>query len=170
MGAAQTSIRQPSAAEADARNEVFEVLKNARRRAVLRYLLYEEPEAEFRDLVEYVASRENGTNSDSVSPAERNRVRTALYQHHLDKLADTGFIEYDKREGVVRRNGRTDEVVDLLEPTTRQKPATILYAFGVAVLGIGILIAAIPASNAFAGAIVGSLGLALILYQYRSGN
>ena len=168
MGAAQQSLRQPSVEEADARNEVFEVLKNARRRAVLRYLLYEEPEAEFRDLVEYVAARENETSPDGVSPAERNRVRTALYQHHLDKLADTGFIEYDKREGVVRRNGRTDEVVDLIEPTGREEPKTILYAFGVAVLGIGVLIAAIPASSAFAGAIVGILGLALILYQYRT--
>lgn len=170
MGAGQSPLRQPSIEEADSRNEVFDVLKNARWRAVLRYLLYEEPEADFRELVDYVAGRENETKPDGLSPAERNRVRTALYQHHLDKLSDAGFIDYEKREGVVRRNGRTDEVIDFIDPRAREKPETILYAFGVAVLGIGLLIAAIPIQSAFAGVLVGILGLAMVLYQYRSAG
>lgn len=164
MGAGHTPLRQPSVEEADSRNQVFEVLKNARRRAVLRYLLYEDPEAEFRELVEYVAAKENGADPDAIGADERNRVRTALYQHHLDKLAETGFIEYQKREGIVRRNGRTDEVVEFIEPSAQGRPTNAIYALGATVLGLGILILTIPAVTAVAGIAISILGIGVVLY------
>jgi len=170
MGASLTSTGSESSPTADSPDDVFEILKNARRRAVLRYLLHEEPEVEFRELVEYVAAQENDLQPDRVSAAQRNRVRTALYQHHLDKLASNGFIEYDKRDGTIRRNGRTNEIEQFIEPQTDAPSAVGEYAFGLLVLGVGIILALVPAWSYFAAVIVASLGLLLILYGFESSR
>jgi hypothetical protein len=54
------------------------------------------------ELVERVASWENGKEAGALTHRERKRVRNALRQFHLPKMVDYGFVEYDSVEGTVR--------------------------------------------------------------------
>lgn len=85
------------------KDDAFHVLQNARRRAVLRYLLDHEEQGAFRmrDLAEEVAAWEHGTTVRQLSSDERQRVYIALYQSHLPKLDDHDIIDYDQSRGVV---------------------------------------------------------------------
>ena len=147
---------------------LFETLKNARRRAVLRYLINESETASFRDLVEYVAARENETQPESVSSAQRNRVRTALYQHHLGKLEEHGFITYDKREGTVSLNGNADQVRPYIEVEDEQRTETVNYLFGGAMIAIAALVFWMPALNGLSAVTVAGLGILLLAHTYRT--
>lgn len=154
----------------DSPDGLFETLKNSRRRAVLRYLLYEEDPADFRDLVQYVAARENETEREHVTAAQRNRVRTALYQHHLGKLAEHGFIDYDKREGVVSLNGNAEWVKPYIEPAESTDRTLAEYVFGVLLIGIAAITALIPTAATLSALAVGGIGLLLILYTYETSG
>lgn len=146
---------------------IYETLKNSRRRAVLQYLLYEERTADFRELVEYVAAQENGAEPGEITPAQRNRVRTALYQHHLDKLADLGYIEYDKREGTIRATEETYSVEGYIDPHATWKPGIGEYAFGLLILAVGAVLAWMPTLTGFAAVAVGGIGGLLILHTHE---
>lgn len=84
------------------REEVFEVLSNERRRYALDYLKqHVDHPVEFRDLVDHVAIRENGIDSESLEYEHRKPVYAALRQTHLPKLSASGMVEYDRESGEV---------------------------------------------------------------------
>jgi DNA primase len=95
-------------------DDAFHLLQNARRRAVLRYLLEHEGESQFamRDIAEQVAAWEHDTTVSQLSSDERQRVYIALYQNHLPKLDDQGIIQYNQPRGVVEPEPR----IRLLQP------------------------------------------------------
>ncbi|MFW6384874.1 MAG: DUF7344 domain-containing protein [Halodesulfurarchaeum sp.] len=149
------------------RDEIFDTLKNSRRRAVLEYLIREESTAEFRELVRYVAAKENETSPSEVSTAQRNRVRTALYQHHLGKLAEHGFIEYDKREGTIHLEDDAERIAPFLGATETEKTDVHDYLFGILVLGITALLVWVPAWTVGHSVVAyGVIGFAFIAYTY----
>jgi hypothetical protein len=63
-----------------------------------------------RDVAEQVAAWENDTTVAALRSDERQRVYVALYQSHLDTLADAGVIEYDKSRGVLEPRPLLDRV------------------------------------------------------------
>lgn len=79
---------------------IFELLKNARRRRVLRYLESHE-RTELSTLAEHIAAKENDVDKGMLTSTQRKRVYIALYQCHLPKLDDTGVIEYEQARGTV---------------------------------------------------------------------
>jgi hypothetical protein len=83
------------------KDELFHLLQNSRRRAVLRYLRGREGPVRMRDVAEQVAAWEHDTTVAGLSSDERQRVYIALYQSHLDALAEAGVIAYDKSRGTV---------------------------------------------------------------------
>lgn len=149
---------------------LFDTLKNSRRRAVLRYLLYEEDTADFRDLVEYVAARENDVSVEEVSAAQRNRVRTALYQHHLGKLAEHGFIDYDQREGLIELNGNAETIRPYIDPASTRDRNRADFAFGALALGVAGALALIPTLTPYATLALGGIGLLLVTYAYETST
>lgn len=149
---------------------LFDTLKNSRRRAVLHYLLYEDERADFRDLVEYVAAKENDVGIEEVSATQRNRVRTALYQHHLGKLAEHGFIEYDQREGVVELNGNAESIRPYIDPGATRDRNLAEYAFGGLALGLAGVLALVPSLMSYATLALGGLGLLLVTYAYETAS
>lgn len=100
-------------------DQVFHLLQNERRRAVLRYLRGVDGVVDMREVVENVAAEEYDTDPRSLSSTERQRVYIALYQSHLPKLADFGVIEYDQSRGWVERTPLADQLGQYLdvEPT-----------------------------------------------------
>ncbi|MFW6384733.1 MAG: DUF7344 domain-containing protein [Halodesulfurarchaeum sp.] len=80
-------------------DQVFEVLKNQRRRYVLQYLTEEDDEVSIGELAEQIAAWEYGKDVRQISSQERKRVYVGLYQCHLPKMDDVGAISYNKPRG-----------------------------------------------------------------------
>lgn len=99
----QPGVQHGGETESLDRDAAFTLLKNPRRRAVLRHL-EETPETTLSDLADRIAAEENDTTPELLSSSDRKRVYISLYQGHLPKLAEFGVIEYDQSRGdVVRR-------------------------------------------------------------------
>lgn len=78
----------------------FDVLRDPWRRAICRYALRTEADTVTQGtLVDYIADRAPGAAHRDL---ERRSVATELRHVHLPKLTDTGLIEYDRRDEVVR--------------------------------------------------------------------
>lgn len=94
---------------------VFDLLSNARRRAVLRSLSTTR-ETTLRALSERIAAAENGVDPEALTAAQRKRVAIGLYQSHLPKLARAGVVAYDRDRGTVARTpsaAQLDPFLDL---------------------------------------------------------
>jgi hypothetical protein len=85
--------------EALSLDQVYELLKNERRRLVLDHLDGVEGSVSMSDLSEAVAARENGKPVAEISSDERKRVYVGLHQCHLPKMDEAGVIEFDKDRG-----------------------------------------------------------------------
>jgi len=92
------------------KGEIFDVLRNQRRRYVLQYLKRMDDPVELGELATQVAAWEYDTSVDEVSSEQRKRVYTTLQQTHLDKMDEAGIVEYDADRGVIRS---TDQTADL---------------------------------------------------------
>ncbi|SIQ80326.1 hypothetical protein SAMN05421858_0452 [Haladaptatus litoreus] len=76
--------------------EVYDAVKNLRRRYVLYYLNRERKPVELGELAEQIAAWENNIDVEMVSPEQRKSVYSALYQTHLPKLETIGIVTYDR--------------------------------------------------------------------------
>jgi DNA-binding transcriptional ArsR family regulator len=87
----------------DIPDHFFAALTNRRRRCVLAYLSNGSSDsATMQELVDDIAAREHGNRADSF-----DEIEITLFHHHLPKLADTGFIEFDKRSKIIRYRDNT---------------------------------------------------------------
>lgn len=94
--------------------EIFDVLKNERRRYVLQYLRQNGGPVSLGDLASHVASKEYDCEEDDVSSDQRKRVYTTLQQSHLPRLDRAGIVEFDD-DGVVSTTPQTKELTVYLE-------------------------------------------------------
>lgn len=94
---------------------VFELLKNQRRRRVLRYLEEESGTVDLGTLAETLAAEENDTTPRALTSSERKRVYIGLYQCHLPKLDDADAIEFDSDRGTITRTARTSDLQAYLD-------------------------------------------------------
>lgn len=83
------------------RDATLDVLNNRRRRFVIHHLKQHD-QVTLSELAERVAGWENQKRVDQLNHRERKRVRNALRQFHLPKMADYGFVEYDAQRGTVQ--------------------------------------------------------------------
>ena len=88
---------------------VFDILKNRRRRQVLRYLMEIDGSASISDLAEQLAAWENDVPKGDITYKQRKRVYISLHQTHLPKLDDASVVDYDSRSGMV-------SITDGIEP------------------------------------------------------
>lgn len=103
---------------------ICEVLRNRRRRRTVRYIS-RNTDATVRELADHLAATEAGKPLDEVTYDERKRVRNALYQHHLPKMAEYGVVEYDRSRGTVTATGETRELCDCLVLLRRRRRCSL---------------------------------------------
>lgn len=111
-------VQQAASARSSERltkGEIFDVLRNQRRRFVLQYLKQKDDHVELGDLATQVAAWEYDTTVEGVTSEQRKRVYTTLQQTHLDKMAEAGIVEYDADRGVIRSTDQTDDLSIYLE-------------------------------------------------------
>lgn len=155
-------------------DETFELLKNARRRAVIRYLLQNGGTAQLSELAEHIAAAENGISIHELSSDQRKRVYIGLYQCHLPKMDTLGVIEYEKNRGSVELQDSVTQLLPYLETgegAPDRSPEIVLGSAcviaGIVLIGaVGIgPLAAIPAMVWTAMSLTGFLGLAGLHYS-----
>ena len=83
---------------------IFDILKNRRRRLVLRYARENEGPYTLSDIAEYIAAIENDKSVQQLTSDERKRVYVGLYQCHLPRMNDTGVLDFDRNRGTVEMN------------------------------------------------------------------
>ncbi|VTT88147.1 hypothetical protein DM2_1481 [Halorubrum sp. DM2] len=88
-------------------DQLFEILKNQRRRRVLQYLIENDGEVTLDHLAEEIAARETGKDIKQITSQERKRVYVGLYQCHLPKMDDYGAISYNKPRGRIEMGEHT---------------------------------------------------------------
>lgn len=121
-------------------DELFYVLENPRRRAVIRYLRWREGPVEMRDVAEHVAAQEADTTVTQLPTDKRKSVYISLYQQHLEILADAGLIEYDKSRGTIVPQPRLEDVAVYLEqgPPEPSEPDIVSGPWALGYLGISV--------------------------------
>lgn len=139
---------------------VFMILKNSRRRAVLRYLVEVEAETTLDTLAEHIAAAENGIDVQALSSSQRKRLYIGLYQAHLPKMDDAGVIEFDKHRGRVELRSEAKPVVAYLRTDPDGGPTPTGY-LAIAVVTAGAI--AIASSGGLAGTTALALGIAPFL-------
>ena len=76
-----------------------DVLTNRRRRLVLSQLQSHESMT-LRDLAEQIAVTDQQVELESICQEAIKEVEIALHHVHVPKLADAGYVEYDRRRGL----------------------------------------------------------------------
>lgn len=97
------------------KGEIFEVLRNQRRRYVLQFLKQDDRPVELGDLAQQIAAWEYETTLEGVTPEQRKRVYTTLQQTHLPKMDTSGILEFDSDRGVIEPTERTRDISVYLE-------------------------------------------------------
>lgn len=79
-------------------DEVFTLLKNSRRRGIIRGLADAEEEITISELAERIAAKEEDVEPDNLTSQARQRVYIPCYQNHLPKLEkhDVVSVDYDR--------------------------------------------------------------------------
>lgn len=140
----------PRGDEPLSRDTIYTLLKNSRRRQVLRYLR-EHEEASLGELAEQIAAYENDVEVDAVSSSQRKRVYIGLYQAHFPKMDDAGVIDFQKHRGTVTLLDRASQLFPYLDPHEKAEDrrevvaalAVGTLAVALAVVDVGVL-AAVP--------------------------
>ncbi|MFC4357793.1 ArsR family transcriptional regulator [Halobium salinum] len=97
------------------KDEIFYLLKNRRRRDIVRYLMDNDGTATLSELAEHIAAWENDIEVQALNSGQRKRVYVALYQTHLPKLAENGIIEYERNRGDVELTENAELLKTYLE-------------------------------------------------------
>lgn len=152
---------------------LFELLKNRRRRDVLRYLRDTDDDVvTLSDLAEHVAALENDITEAQLTSKQRKRVYVALYQCHLPILSRAGVIEFNQARGLIERTERADQLSPYFEES---HPADARWSkrYGQLVLAGGIAYAITIAMTGLNGLapfvsflFIVSVGL-MALYQFH---
>lgn len=90
--------------QTDGLGEVLDVLSHPHRRRILTQLNARNP----RDEEEFELD-------DFAGETELSTETTSLIHVHLPKLADAGFIDWDREEHIVTRGPRFDEIAPLID-------------------------------------------------------
>ncbi|WP_435360590.1 DUF7344 domain-containing protein [Haloarchaeobius sp. DFWS5] len=97
------------------KGEIFDVLRNQRRRFVLQYLKRRDEPVDLGSLATQVAAWEYRTPCDDVTSEQRKRVYTTLQQTHLPRMSEANIIRYDSDEGLIQPTARTRDLSIYLE-------------------------------------------------------
>jgi hypothetical protein len=114
-------------------SEIFDLLRNSRRRAVLSHLIQEGEGVAISELTERVATEEYGVTREELSSDQYKRVYTGLYQCHLPRLAKHDVIDFDKDEKLVTLRDEGAKVGSYLGQSGSSTAARLELAVAVAV-------------------------------------
>ena len=169
-GEGEAALQKPSL------DLIFGILKNGRRRRVLKYLRDADGEVTLSDLAEHIAAIENDTTPKQLTSSQRKRVYVGLYQCHLPKMDDAGVVDYNQARGLIEPTDRMvhfEEYLDVEDEETSR--GWYRYYAGISVVGMIPVVAALAlglASSVVTGLVVTALGGigCLAAYHWQSAE
>lgn len=157
------------------KGEIFDLLKNSRRRKIIHHLREHDGSATLDELAEHIAADENDTTVRQLSSDQRKRVYIGLYQCHLPKMDTLGVVEYDKNRGTVELQDSVSSLLQYIEPPEEsgEKPTwvipvialSIVLLVALGVLGVGAF-SAVPAAGWTLLSTVGIIVITLLQYPF----
>jgi len=160
-------------------DQVFEVLKNQRRRYVLQYLRDQSGPVSLSELSEQVAAWENGKKVRSITSSERKRVYVGLYQCHLPKMDGMDIIEFNKPQAIIEPGENVVLLYEYLDaPRENADGEFPKYYLGLsAAMFAGLVVAALieaavgfPAVGVTAGIAVLAFGATAMIHYSRANG
>ncbi|WP_253738387.1 DUF7344 domain-containing protein [Halohasta salina] len=122
-------------------DELLTILSNQRRRFAIHYLKQQDgAELTVTELAEQVAGWENDKQIEALTQKERKRVRSALRQFHLPKMADSGVIKYDTARGMVSLTEATRNANFYVDSLTGRAIPWGMYYLGFSALSAACLV------------------------------
>ena len=140
---------------------IFEILKNERRREVIRYLREHEQQVTLSDLAEHIAALENDTDIASITSSQRKRVYVGLYQCHLPKMADMGIVQFNQNRGIVSLGENAPQLYEYLDNKSSDTRPWHEYYLGLSGVGAVLFFVSLFAGSAVSIAALGVLCLAI---------
>jgi hypothetical protein len=160
------------------KSDIFDVLRNERRRYLLHYLQSHDAPVELGELATQIAAWEYDTAVEAVTSDQRKCVYTTLQQSHLPKMDAAEIVDYDANRGTIHRTEHTDKLNVYLEivPTNefpwREYYLALGAVFSAVAAALWIDVAPLTAvsDGAWIGlmAVVLTLSAALNVYYERS--
>ena len=163
-GEAEAPSNDEPTAESLPLDQVFGILKNQRRRYVLKYLHEADGQASLSDIAEQIAAWENDKEVRQISSSERKRVYVGLYQCHLPKMDGADVIDFNKPRGTIEIGKNADSVYTYLDTgdgDDRRNPGDRtmqLSLVGTAVLAAGLMlrpVVSVPVMDIAVVAVIG---------------
>jgi hypothetical protein len=118
----------------EAKNTLFTVLANHRRRYVLYACNQAGGETTLSDVAEQVAAWEYRKPIEEVTSTERKRVYTSIQQYHLSKLEDAGLLEVENDH--IATTDLAEELDVYLEVVSEENIPWATYYLGLAFVGV----------------------------------
>ena len=120
---------------------VFEILKNKRRRLVLRYIKDEDdPPVDLGELAEHVAALENDKSVSALTSGERKRVYVGLYQCHLPKMDDADIVDFNRNRGTIELGENADQLDEYLDNESDESTVWPRYYLSITLIGAGLFL------------------------------
>lgn len=114
--------------------EIHDILRNDRRRRIIKYLRDMDETISVSHLSEHIASLETG---ETPPPRDvRKSVYVSLHQTHLPKLDDWGIIEYDYRSKELTLLDKAEEVEVYMEIVGANNIPWGTYYLGISLLAL----------------------------------
>jgi hypothetical protein len=119
------------------RDEVFDLLRNHRRRYAIHYCKGEEEPVSLSDLAEQITAWEQDKEIAEITSAERKTVYTSLQQTHLPTLVEAEMVHYEN--GEIELTERANELDVYLDVVPGDSIPWGIYYVGVSAFGFAVL-------------------------------
>ena len=122
------------------KDDIFDLLKNSRRRSTIQYLREHGGSAELKDIAEHIAAEENDTTVRQLSSDQRKRVYIGLYQCHLPKMDKLGVVEYDKNRGTIELQESVTQLLQYIEAAEEKEGVERTWAVPAAAACLAVVV------------------------------
>lgn len=122
-------------------DDVFEILRNQRRRFVLHALKRSEEPLTVSDLSTCITAWEQGVDPENVVHEDRRHVHSALRRTHLPKLDGLDIVDYDPETNVVEPTETLSDLDIYFEVLQNREIPWSVYYTGLAAVSISLTIA-----------------------------
>ena len=128
---------QTNRTEPLAESEVFHILGNDRRRAIVQFLAAEGGQIDVSEVATEIAATESET-----TPVPNNlykSVYVSLQQTHLPQLEEDAVIEYDSDTKTIRPGSHFDDVLQYVDGHADDHSRVLQLHLGLCTLGLAII-------------------------------
>ncbi|MDS0475086.1 ArsR family transcriptional regulator [Natrinema sp. 1APR25-10V2] len=118
-------------------SEVFHILGNDRRRAIVQLLADEGGQVDVSDVANEIAAAESDT-----SPVPNNlykSVYVSLQQTHLPQLEEDAVIEYDSDAKTIQPGRHFDEVLQYVDGHNDDHSRILQFHLGLCLVGLAVI-------------------------------